>query len=212
MKERMPDIANRIIRAGDYANSDRKIQYLSDFFEQNKEPLFIYAARLTQDTENAKDLLQDTICKILRNHLQIRIENYHQIRGMFYTSIHNNYVNLYRQEKKHGAQVPLDEELSDTLSGNRKTDIETILSKRQLAEQVRSVLHEMAQNGHGRQAEVFLLNVVEHRSYDEIAEMLNWPSGTVKSTLYRARNYLQERLAARNITVNTLREEGVYDE
>jgi RNA polymerase sigma-70 factor (ECF subfamily) len=43
--------------------------------------------------------------------------------------------------------------------------------------------------------EVFLLRDMENYSYEEIAEIMNIPIGTVRSRIHRARKILQEDLS-----------------
>ncbi len=51
------------------------------------------------------------------------------------------------------------------------------------------------------QREVFVLKAYEELSFPEIAQVLQLPLGTVKARIHRARNMIQQILAARKYEI-----------
>ena len=73
-------------------------QYGPDYFMLDliklQEQLYYYALQLTEDRENARDLVQETSFKALKN--RHRLHNYEHIRAWLYTILKNTYINHLR--------------------------------------------------------------------------------------------------------------------
>jgi len=59
-----------------------------------QEQLFFYALQLTEDREDALDLVQETSYKALKN--RTRLHNDDHIRAWLYTILKNTYINYLR--------------------------------------------------------------------------------------------------------------------
>ena len=92
------------------------------------------------------------------------------------------------------ARLGRDEEGEETSRvENELTDGETpdaLLASKQIAAAVNSAIEDLSEDL--RQA--ITLREIEGLSYEEIAEMMNCPIGTVRSRIFRAREAIAERL------------------
>jgi RNA polymerase sigma-70 factor (ECF subfamily) len=162
-----------------------------DSFEELAMPLFDqlynFAHWLTQNREEAEDLVQETYAKALKGFASFQLGT--NFRAWMYRILRNTFLTS-RTGLKVTMTVPLDaEEDGPDLAVERDTP-ETLLFERANREQLRSAIDELPV--HFR--EILLLCEVEEMSYQEISETLSIPIGTVMSRLSRARQTLRARL------------------
>ena len=82
-----------------------------------------------------------------------------------------------------------DEELERTLPNQEPTP-----EKNLLREERKRIIQEAIQELPERYRHVILLRHMEEKSYDEIADILGLPLGTVKAQIFRAREMLNQKL------------------
>ena len=162
-----------------------------DSFEELAMPLFDqlynFARWLTQNREEAEDLVQETYAKALKGFSSFKIGT--NFRAWMYRILRNTFLTS-RTGLKVTMTVPLDtDEDGPELAVERDTP-ETLLFDRSNRELLEGAMDELPV--HFR--EILLLCEVEEMSYQEIAETLSVPIGTVMSRLSRARRSLRERL------------------
>ncbi len=76
-----------------HAYSDYRDHFASDLV-QMQDNLYYYALQLTEDREDALDLVQETSYKALKN--KKRLHNNDHIRAWLYTILKNTYINYLR--------------------------------------------------------------------------------------------------------------------
>lgn len=139
-----------------------------------------YARALTGDRNAADDLVQDTVERALsRLHLWRQGSD---LRAWLFTIMHNIYVNQTRSRIRHPHEA-LDESAAEALHGREPDwaelrDIDDALSRLP-----------------GDQRAVLLLVGLEQFTYEEAAQVLEVPLGTVMSRLSRGRERLRLILA-----------------
>jgi RNA polymerase sigma-70 factor (ECF subfamily) len=163
----------------------------SDSFEDLAMPLFDqlynFAHWLTQNREEAEDLVQETYIKALKGFSAFQLGT--NFRAWMYRILRNTFLTS-RTGLRATMTVPLDpEEDGPELAVEPETP-ETIFLERSNSNLLQSAIDELPV--HYR--EVLLLCEVEEMSYQEIAETLSVPIGTVMSRLSRARKTLRDRL------------------
>ena len=138
-----------------------------------------YALSLTRDPEIASDLVQDTCVRALRS------------ADLFYggdarTWLYTILTNLNRNRLRSLVRQPQLVEPIGLDEPHCENDPERIV--------VRSRLKAALDTLSPEQREVLDLVVFEDKSYQDVAELLGIPKGTVMSRLARARAYLREKL------------------
>ena len=156
------------------------------------DSLYNFAIRLTADPIDAEDLVQDTIVKAFR--FFGSYEKGTNAKAWLFRILKNSYINNYRKKSKQPQQVDYDEvstyyenvrsEQSDT------TDMEDIMYRDLLDDQITRALQRLPEDFRT----VVLLCDVEGFTYEEIANMLDVPIGTIRSRLHRGRNLLRVEL------------------
>jgi RNA polymerase sigma-70 factor, ECF subfamily len=163
----------------------------SDSFEELAMPLFDqlynFAHWLTRSRTEAEDLVQETYAKALKGFSSFRLGT--NFRAWMFRILRNTFLTS-RMGLQATMTLSLDsEEEEPELAGDGDTP-ETILIERSNRQLLQSAIDELPVYFR----EVLLLCDVEEMSYQEIAETLSIPVGTVMSRLSRARKTLRDGL------------------
>lgn len=172
---------------------------LSQQFEQQALPfaeqLYAAAMRMTHNPADAADLVQETMVKAFAAFKGF--EQGTNLKAWLYRILTNTYINLYRKRQREPYQNPLDEleewqigeATSTTSMGSRSAEAEAI--DRMPASVVKDALAALPDDFRM----VVYYADVEGFAYQEIADIMGTPIGTVMSRLHRARRMLRESLA-----------------
>ena len=151
------------------------------------DQLYNFARWLTHNREEAEDLVQETYAKALKGFSSFQLGT--NFRAWMYRILRNTFLTS-RTGLRAGLTVALESEDDEPELGVESETPETILMKRSNSQLVQSAIDDLPV--HYR--EVLLLCEVEEMSYQEIAETLSIPIGTVMSRLSRARRTLRDHL------------------
>jgi RNA polymerase sigma-70 factor (ECF subfamily) len=169
-----------------YVSEERS---LSGSFEELAMPLFDrlynFAHWLTQDRQEAEDLVQETYVKALKGFSSFRPGT--NFRAWIYQILRNTFFTS-RTGLKAAATVPLDLEGDEQMLPAVNATPESILLQRSDRQIVQEALGRLPVP----YREVLLLSEFEEMSYQEIAATLAIPMGTVMSRLSRARRALRD--------------------
>ena len=162
----------------------------AEAFEELAMPLFDqlynFARWMTQDTAEAEDLVQETYAKALRGFSSFKLGT--NFRAWMYRILRNSFLSSRTGLR---TMVVLDGENDDALLPAQRTTPESLMLEQADRETVQQALADLPVPFR----EILLLCEVEEMSYQEIAETLAIPVGTVMSRLSRARKSLRELLA-----------------
>jgi len=154
--------------------------------------MYNYALYLTADREEANDLFQETFLKAFRF-----IDKYEEgtnAKAWLYRIMRNTYINDYRRIKRTPDLVEYDEQISAYQMLPRDEEPRFIGSQKPFEEifddDIATVIADLPE----KFKSVVVLRDVQELPYEEIAEALEIPIGTVRSRLHRARGILFERL------------------
>ena len=147
--------------------------------------LFNFAMMLTSNHDDAQDLLQDTTLKALDN-ADKYAENTN-FKGWVFTIMRNIFINNYRRMSRAATVVDQTEDLY-VLNLSQDSGLETPEGSYAAAEITRAI-DEMADE----YRVPFSMHVAGYK-YEEIAEEMDLPLGTVKSRIFFARKKLRDIL------------------
>ena len=158
-------------------------------FEELAMPLFDqlynFARWLTQDRSEAEDLVQETFAKALRGFSSFQQGT--NFRAWIYRILRNTFLTS-RTGLKATVSLDFDEGSEPPAGPDTPESVLIDRSQRQLVQQCLDELPVPFR-------EILLLCEVEEMSYQEIAETIGIPIGTVMSRLSRARRALRDRLS-----------------
>ena len=155
--------------------------------------LYSFAVRLTRDRDDAADLVQETYLKAFR--FFDKFERGTNCKAWLFRILKNSYINRFRKTSKAPDTVEYDaiEEFYETI---RDSSVETSVLEEQvfdnaLDDEVAKAIESLPEEFRT----VIILCDIESFTYEEIAEFIDCPIGTVRSRLHRARKLLAGSLA-----------------
>jgi len=165
-------------------------------FEQlttpHMEVLYNYGLRLTGNPDDSSDLLQETFLKAYR--FWDKFEQGTNIRAWLFRIMKNTYINQYRKDVKEPDKVEYDEveKYYDLIrdESSDSTDLQEKMFGQLLDDDVSKALDSLPEEFRT----VVILCDIEGLTYEEIAEFLQIPVGTVRSRLHRGRKILHTKL------------------
>jgi RNA polymerase sigma-70 factor (ECF subfamily) len=177
-------------------------QEFTQAVEEQIDALYGLAIRLVRNKADAEDLVAETVTKAW---LAIdTLDDPDRFRPWIFRILRNHVVSEYRKESTRPRLVSIDEQDDDT----GETDVvsllhrqpdeflqwwadpETDVANRLLGEQIMAAIEELPESFR----ETILLVNVDGLGYDEAAEVLGVPSGTIRSRMKRGRTLLQKAL------------------
>lgn len=147
--------------------------------------LMSFAYQLTSNREQAEDLLQDTTLKALSNEDKY-VDNVN-FKGWIFTIMRNIFINNYRQTVRQATVIDKTEDLYH-LNISQDSGINTPEGSYAVKE-ISVVLNSFSDD-----YRIPFNMFVAGYKYNEIADKLNLPLGTVKSRIFFARKRLREEL------------------
>ena len=158
----------------------------------HKHALYNYALKIAANSDDASDLVQETYYKAYKSFHQF--ENGTNSKAWMFMILKNTFINNYRKQKREPVKVDYDEiedvyeSIKSDQSNNNNLDL--YFYSNLLDDELSEALSKLP----SKMKDVFLLCDLEGYTYEEIAELVNVPIGTVRSRLHRARKILQEEL------------------
>jgi RNA polymerase sigma-70 factor (ECF subfamily) len=154
--------------------------------------LYNFALRTTGNQDDAHDLLQETYLKAYR--FWDKYEKGTNIRAWLFRIMKNSYINRYRKETKEPDKVDYEdiENFYNTIRAESTdpNDLQKQLYGNLLGDEVTKALQGLPDDFRT----VVILCDIEGMTYEEIAEFVECPIGTVRSRLHRGRKLLQAEL------------------
>lgn len=144
-----------------------------------------FALRLTKDSDDANDLIQDTMLKAFTN--RSKFQDGTNLRAWLYTIMKNIFITNYQKLLKKNTFIDTTENLSLLNSVASSTENKAMgdFAMRDIA----SALEKLHEN----YREPFMM-FFRGLKYEEIAETANIPIGTVKNRIFIARKELKNML------------------
>ena len=175
--------------------SANPIHDFEQLVREHQAMVFRALVRLTGSTDRAEDLAQEVFLRLYRALPSFRGE------ALVSTYLYRIAVNVAQDEWKrrrredrplvsisHDPDFPMEDRLPDPAINAQEQ-----MEEREFAGMVDEELHRLS----AIERTILVLYHQEERSYQQIAEALRMPIGTVRTHLHRARKRLREAIAAR---------------
>ncbi|MGV3713947.1 sigma-70 family RNA polymerase sigma factor [Pseudolysinimonas sp.] len=180
--------------------SDTEPVELRELFEQQAlqymDQLYAAALRMTRNPADAGDLVQETYVKAYAAFRSF--EQGTNLKAWLYRILTNTYINIYRKNQREPYQGAIDD-LEDWQLGGAESLTQGRTARSAEAEAIDHLPDSDVKAALQSIPEDFRLAVyladVEGFSYQEIADIMKTPVGTVMSRLHRGRRLLRDLLA-----------------
>ena len=161
---------------------------------EHADQLYRIALRLSGSPQTAEELVQETYLRALRSWQSYRPNT--NLAAWLATILRNVYLDEARRQQRRPATEPLDDEheyiLFDRLAAAAKGPQELVLD-RLSSDAILESLNDVSEPFR----EVVVLVDIGDFSYQDAADILDVPVGTVMSRLHRGRRQLKSALATR---------------
>ena len=169
-------------------------------FEEQALPfmdqLYAAAMRMTRNPADAADLVQETFVKAFQAFGQFQQGT--NLKAWLYRIQTNTFINNYRKNQRNPYQGTIDD-LEDWQLGGAESVTQSLSTRSAEAEAIDHLPDSAVKDALQAIPEDFRLAVyfadVEGFSYQEIADIMKTPVGTVMSRLHRGRRMLRESLS-----------------
>jgi len=157
------------------------------------DQLYKTALRMTRSVPESEDLLQETYLKAFRYYSGF--EEGTNLKAWLFRIMKNNFINGYRKRKIQPPQVELDElrDSGDDLgfdSGIVEESPEAAVLSEEMDDDVARAINALP---HDYKMALLLVDI-QGQTYQEVADLLEVPVGTVMSRLYRGRAKVEKAL------------------
>ena len=174
-------------------SEQEKLSIFNQEFMPHINAMYNFAYRLTLDSDDAKDLLQDTYLKAFRF-----IDSFQQgtnAKAWLFRILKNSFINDYRKKSKEPSKVDYQEVESFYNSEDVDRQITPDLRVEALQDMIGDEISIALNSLDVDFRTVIILCDLEGFKYEEMAKILDIPIGTVRSRLHRARNLLKDKLS-----------------
>ncbi len=162
-----------------------KVEF-NEMLMSNADFLKPFAINLTRDSEAANDLFQETLYKALANHEKYNAGT--NIKAWLFTIMRNIFINEYRRKARQ--RTIFDSTPNDYLINQKQVSINNLAETNMRVKEIKNAIRQLP--------EIFktpFLLYFDGYKYNEIAEVLNEPLGTIKSRIHFARKLLKEQIS-----------------
>ena len=157
-------------------------------FERYSRPLLGFIFDMIGDRHTAEDLAQETFVRAFRGLAGLRDES--KLSTWLFQIAKNVARESLRERRRGGASVEIDdEEVFFELQDQGPTPAGRLLDK-----ELNGVIGKALMRLDEDKRLVFTLKVLQHRSYEEIAEITGFSVGKLKTDLHRARAEMRRRI------------------
>ncbi|PKL82786.1 MAG: RNA polymerase subunit sigma [Ignavibacteriae bacterium HGW-Ignavibacteriae-3] len=172
--------------------NDRKYKDFDNEIIPHIDALKSFALKMTQDSDESDDLVQDTLLKAFR--FFDKFEKGTNAKAWLFQIMKNSFINNYRKSAREPNKVDYDDvqnfyeniKAEDVKTQHYENDAFRNALNDELAEAL-SVLPDDFRT-------IVFLSDIEGYTYEEIADFIDCPVGTVRSRLHRARKMLYSLL------------------
>ncbi|MEG8946328.1 sigma-70 family RNA polymerase sigma factor [Rosettibacter firmus] len=176
-------------------SNDRLKELYEDFQKEaipHMNALYNFALRLTGDEEDADDLVQETYLKAFR--FFDKFEKGTNCKAWLFRIMKNSFINDYRKHIKEPNKVDYEDvqNFYETIKSDevQSNHYEEDAFSKTLDDEISEAINKLPEDFRT----VIILSDIEGFSYEEIADFVDIPVGTVRSRLHRARKMLYSLL------------------
>ena len=159
----------------------------SELTQKYQKPLYFHVRKMIRNHDFAEDLVQDIFLKAFKS-----LKNYkndYALSTWLYRIATNHTIDYLRKKKLETLSIHADDS-DDTHATIQLADEDSFTDEPMIRRERKNKVHEAIDQLPEKYREVILKRHIEEKSYQEIAEEMDIPLGTVKAHIFRARELL----------------------
>ncbi|MDQ3050177.1 MAG: RNA polymerase sigma factor [Bacteroidota bacterium] len=150
------------------------------------KPLRNFALKLTRNLEDATDLTQETMMKAFYNHDKFREGT--NMKAWLYTIMKNIFINQYRRQVN--SQVVTDDTDNQYYINSHSQRTGNLGEQKMILKDIQAAIASLSRN-----LRIPFIMAFQGYKYEEIAQFMKVPLGTVKIRIHNARKKLKSNLS-----------------
>jgi len=159
----------------------------SELTQKYQKPLYFHVRKMIRNSDFAEDLVQDIFLKAFKS-----LKNYkndYAFSTWLYRIATNHTIDYLRKKKLETLSIHADDS-DDTHATIQLADEDSFTDEPMIRRERKNKVHKAIGQLPEKYREVILKRHIEEKSYQEIAEDMDIPLGTVKAHIFRARELL----------------------
>ncbi len=173
----------------------KDVRHFATLIDRYESKLKCYILRISAfSPEEAEELLQEVFLSVWENLNEF--DESLKFSSWIYRMAHNRTISAFRAHQTRGLdkKARVDEDLFHNLPS--QLNIPQELNQKMNAQKVREVLSSLPEH----YKEVLVLYYFEEKKYEEIADVIKKPTGTVSTLIHRAKKAFLSHINKANIT------------
>ena len=166
-----------------------------DLYAKYYKVVFKKLLMLFNNKEKAEDLASEVILKVKDNAEKFNVESGSgRVEGWIKTIAHNAFLDLKRKEKNNGSFLFLDKDEVVFELKEENQNPEQLLIENEILNSKDKKIEKVLSNLKDIEKQIINLRFVENLSYDEMSEILNIDSSTLRGKWHRLKAKLEKRM------------------
>jgi RNA polymerase sigma-70 factor (ECF subfamily) len=166
-----------------------------DLYAKYYKVVFKKLLMLFNNKEKAEDLASEVILKVKDNAEKFNVESGSgRVEGWIKTIAHNAFLDLKRKEKNNGSFLFLDKDEVVFELKEENQNPEQLLIENEILNSKDKKIEKALSNLKDIEKQIINLRFVENLSYDEMSEILNIDSSTLRGKWHRLKAKLEKRM------------------
>jgi RNA polymerase sigma-70 factor (ECF subfamily) len=163
-----------------------------ELVHEHQAQIYQHTLYLLRNREDAEDITQETFIKAWEHRSKLRLKT---VRSWLLKCAQNLCFNLLKRRKFQEPLTEGDETELEMLLHRHTHRSNPLPDELVINQELKASVHDAINKLPPEMRSVVIMRELEGMSFKEIAEVLEQPEGTVKSTVFRARKRLRELLS-----------------
>ncbi|MFC1558278.1 sigma-70 family RNA polymerase sigma factor [candidate division KSB1 bacterium] len=161
---------------------------------QHLDNLYNFSLSLVKDYNDAKDLVQETYYKAYKFFYQFRAGS--NSKAWLISILKNTYINIYSRKMRGPKNIEYNDQyhIGNDVLQHSNINSNSVINKDYLSNVLSDEVDSAVDKLPYKYKTTIILSDIENFSYEEIADIMDCPIGTVRSRLSRGRKILREIL------------------
>lgn len=160
--------------------------------DKYKRALFFHIAKMVREREQIEDLVQESFMKAFGNLKSYNTD--YAFSTWLYRIATNHSIDYLRKRKLQTLSIDDSRKTKDGELEMQLPDDSSVTDRNIIRKQRQNIIHNAINDLPEKYREVIRMRHMEEKSYQEIADLLDLPLGTVKAHIFRAREMLYKSL------------------